>query len=94
MIAAPTIRIRPARADDEAAIETVAMANDESILWPGLPRSPYLAHMLACASRTVGKFPDRATQAGVIVRHASVHWQAGEHGERTKRPFAPSGRGG
>jgi hypothetical protein len=32
--------------------------------------------------------------AGVIFRHASVHGQAGEHGERTKRPFAPSGRGG
>ena len=36
--------------------------------------------------------PDRATQAGMIVRHASVHGHAGEQGERTKRPSAPGGR--
>ena len=58
MIAAPTTRIRPARADDEAAIENVAMANDESILWPGLPGlpgSPYLAHMLATGDMRVAE---------------------------------------
>ncbi len=46
------------------------------------------------ASRTVGELPDRAIQAGVIVRHASVHGRAGERGERTKRPSAPGARGG
>jgi hypothetical protein len=38
--------------------------------------------------------PDAATQAGVIVRHASVQGQAGDHGEWTKRPSAPGGRAG
>ena len=50
-------------------------------------------HQLVRQGRLVSP-PDRATQAGVIVRHASVHGQAGERGERTKRPCAPGGRGG
>jgi hypothetical protein len=59
--------------------------------WPFDERSKggSLAAQLDEAQQLTGVSAKPAEAVG-----GSVHGQAGEHGERTKRPFAPSGRGG
>jgi len=79
MIDAPATRIRPARADDEAAIETVAIANDESILWPGLPGSPYLAHMLAAGDMRVAELGGTVVGFAGAIRVESAEGRPATH---------------
>ena len=60
----------------------------------GIPTGPDAHANALVRERRLVSPSDRATQAGLIDRHASDHGQAGERGERANRPSALGGRAG
>jgi ribosomal protein S18 acetylase RimI-like enzyme len=40
------VNVRPATDADHAAITAILEANDEPVTWPGVPRAPYVDHLL------------------------------------------------